>query len=170
MSEEKETFNYGDAKVVGTIPDGKVHFVTVVDGNVPFALVFQEGNTDYSPDHYNVLYGTSYVGTFDDCSQILVSPNNKYILYVVEKDEKHHLYKNNLKLKANAEDFGTIDISNDSESFGCFLKTNGVWELHENNTKFSKSFTEQAGLVYLPDGNLAFLGENDGIFWFFRQL
>lgn len=170
MSEEKETFNYGDAKVVGTIPDGKVHFVTVVDGNVPFALVFQEGNTDYSPDHYNVLYGTSYVGTFDDCSQILVSPNNKYILYVVEKDEKHHLYKNNLKLKANAEDFGTIDISNDSENFGCFLKTNGMWELHENNTKFSKSFTEQAGLVYLPDGNLAFLGENDGIWNYYTTI
>jgi len=163
MDENNESFVYGKAKVVGKVFDERVHFVTLLDKILPFTLVYQEGKTEYSPDYYKVLYGSSCVGIFDDCSQVLISPDGKYVIYVIEKDGKHYLYRNDKNLKGPVEKFGDIEFSDNSKDFGCFLEKDGMWELHENNTIYREKFDEQASLVYLADGSLAFLGKKDDI-------
>jgi len=167
MDGNNESFVYGDATVVGKVDNETVNFVTLLDKNRPFVIAYRKGKTEYSPDSYTVSYDDSHLGIFDDISEVLVSPDGKSIIYVVEVDEKYYLCMDDKELKGPAEEFGDIDFSDDCKYFGCFLKKDGLWELHENNTKYKESFDEQSGLAYLPDGSLSFLGKKDNIWHYY---
>ena len=167
MSEKTESFVYGDAKVIGKVSDGVVHFMTLVDGRIPFALVYQEGKTEYSPNHYEILYGESYTTAFDECSQLAISPDRKSILYIITSDEKNYLYLNDKELQRSDEKIGNLEFSDDSKNYAYFLEKDGLWEVYLNDVKVSKEFDHHSTLVFLPDGSLDFLGQKDGIWHYY---
>ena len=80
MSEDNDVFVYGDTKIIGKVSNGVVYFITLIDNKLPFALVYKKGKTDYSPNQYEIIYEDAYTNHFDECSQIVTSPDGKLIL------------------------------------------------------------------------------------------
>lgn len=140
MIENEDSFVYGDAKVIGKVCDGVVHFMTLIDEKLPFVLVYQKGKTEYSPNHYKILYGDTYTNHFDECSQLTISPDGKSLLYVITSNEKNYLYLNDKELQRSNEKIGDIEFSDDSKNYAYFLEKDGLWEVYLNDTRISNGF------------------------------
>ncbi len=167
MNENNETFVYGDAKIIGKISDGVVHFINLINENIPIALIYQKGKTEYSPNHYKFLYGDTYTNNFDECLKFVLSKDRKSILYTMILNEKHYLYLNDKELKKSDEIISNLKFSDDSKNYAYFLEKDGLWEVYLNDVKVSDSFDFHSELVFLPDGNLAFLGQKDNIWHYY---
>ena len=162
MDKNAKDFIYGEAKVIGKVSEGIVHFMTLIDEKLPFTLVYQKWKTEYSPDHYEILYGDAYTNHFDECSQLTISPDGKSILYIITSDGKNYLYLNDKELQSSDERIGDIEFSDDGKNYAYFLEKDGLWEVYLNDVKVSKEFDYYSTLVFLPDGSLVFLGQKDG--------
>ncbi|MGP1438532.1 MAG: hypothetical protein ACTTKH_05610 [Treponema sp.] len=167
MSMNDETFVYGDAKLVGKFADGVVHFVTLVEDQDPFVVVYQNGRTEYSPDYYEILYGDSYTSPFDGCPDAITSPDGKSVLYVIFEKGTYYLYLNDKMVKASKRKMVDFKFSDDSKNYAYFLKEKDGWVAYLNNEKVSKSFDAHSDLIFLPDGSLEFLGGKDGIWHYY---
>lgn len=169
MIENEDSFVYGDAKVIGKVCDGVVHFMTLIDEKLPFVLVYQKGKTEYSPNHYKILYGDTYTNHFDECSQLTISPDGKSLLYVITSNEKNYLYLNDKELQRSNEKIGDIEFSDDSKNYAYFLEKDGLWEVYLNDTRISNGFDYHSTLEFLPDGSLCFLGQKDDIWHYYSS-
>lgn len=167
MDKNAKDFIYGEAKVIGKVSEGIVHFMTLIDEKLPFTLVYQKGKTEYSPNHYEILYGDTYTNHFDECSQLTISPDGKSILYIITSDGKNYLYLNDKELQSSDERIGDIEFSDDGKNYAYFLEKDGLWEVYLNDVKVSKEFDYYSTLVFLPDGSLGFLGQKDGTWHYY---
>lgn len=168
MNENDESFVYGQAKVIGKVSDDVVHFMTLIEDNIPFILVYQEGNTEYSPNKYRFLYGETYTHSFDECSQFCLNPDGKSILYAISSDEKYYLYLNDKEITGPHENISALEFSDDGKSYAYFLKKDEQWQAHINDKIYNKTFDAHSNLIFLPDGTLNFLAQKDGI-WHYHS-
>ncbi len=162
-----KTYLYGDAKVVGKVPEGMVLFLALLNGKTPFALTYFKGKTEYSPHKYKILYGDVYTESFDDCYQVGLSPDGKTILYTINSDEKNYLYLNDKLLKESDERIGEIEFSIDGKNYAYSLEKDGLWEVYLNDVKVSEGFNYLSTLVFLADGSLDFLAGTDGVLHYY---